>query len=222
KQKELAPLLEKINATQSLIDVNQSEYNILKEKVDPIKQKQADEDAVTFRESCRKSIIIFSKNISSLVLPILDKKKRLLNSSTGQVLSSLIKLKGSGRIKGSIVWVTFGVIDDKYDVAISIACPALNNIVVDSIELKIKAQLEDSGRNLVETKQKEIHWRNSLRKLGGDEEQEFQITLMMHYKEIDDLKEKISPEKIQNSNPNLSVLEDYRIREKGYLLRVRS
>lgn len=70
---------------------------------------------------------------------------------------------------------------------------------------------------MVETKQKEIHWRNSLRKLGGDEEQEFQITLMMHYKEIDDLKEKI-----QNSNPNLSVLEDYRIREKGYLLRVRS
>ncbi|CAI2188545.1 20230_t:CDS:2, partial [Funneliformis geosporum] len=28
-----------------------------------------------------------------------------------------------------------GVIDNKYDVAISTACPALNNIVVDSIEL---------------------------------------------------------------------------------------
>ncbi|CAG8666592.1 4140_t:CDS:2, partial [Funneliformis caledonium] len=67
-----------------------------------------------------------------------DEAKRLLNSSQprGQVLSSLIKLKDSGRIKGLIGWVTFGVIDDKYVVAISIACPALNNIVVDSIEVE--------------------------------------------------------------------------------------
>ncbi|CAG8575404.1 17567_t:CDS:2, partial [Funneliformis caledonium] len=59
---------------QSLIDVNQSEYNILKEKVDSIKQdlKQTKEDTVTIKESCRK--------------------KR-------QVLSRLIKLKHSGRIK---------------------------------------------------------------------------------------------------------------------------
>ncbi|CAG8777136.1 16611_t:CDS:2, partial [Funneliformis caledonium] len=47
----------------------------------------------------------------------------------------LDKLKDNDRIKGLIGWVTFGVIDDKYDVAISIACPALNNIVVDSIEV---------------------------------------------------------------------------------------
>ncbi|CAG8693624.1 4582_t:CDS:2, partial [Funneliformis caledonium] len=38
-------------------------------------------------------------------------------------------------LREKIVWVTFGVIDDKYDVAISIACPALNNIVVDSIKV---------------------------------------------------------------------------------------
>ncbi|CAG8758933.1 15079_t:CDS:2, partial [Funneliformis caledonium] len=101
---------------------------------------------------------------------------------------------------------------------------------IRAIELKIKTQLEDSERHLLESKQKETHWRNSLSKLtlheiGGDEEQEFQIytddelnamnkdTLQG---EIDDLKEKI-----QNANPNLSVLEDYRIREKEYLSRVR-
>ena len=28
-----------------------------------------------------------------------------------------------------------GVMDDKYDIAISTACPALNNIVVDSVEV---------------------------------------------------------------------------------------
>ncbi|CAG8545672.1 2657_t:CDS:2, partial [Funneliformis caledonium] len=59
-----------------------------------------------------------------------DEAKRLLNSS-----HSLIKIKDNGLIKGLYDLCNLGVIDDKYDVAISIACSALNNIVVDSIEV---------------------------------------------------------------------------------------
>ncbi|CAG8736773.1 17921_t:CDS:10, partial [Funneliformis caledonium] len=100
---------------------------------------------------------------------------------------------------------------------------------IRAIELKIKTQVEDSERNLVENKQKEIHWRDSLSKLtlheiGGDDKQEFQIYTNDELNAMD--KDKIQGEiddlkKIQNANPNLSVLEDYRIREKEYLSRVR-
>lgn len=53
----------------------------------------------------------------------------------GKVLASLTKLRNSGRVDnfhgrlGSL-----GSIDPKYDVAISTACPALDNLVVDTVE----------------------------------------------------------------------------------------
>ncbi|KAK9670903.1 Structural maintenance of chromosomes protein 4, partial [Basidiobolus ranarum] len=54
-------------------------------------------------------------------------------SSKGTVLSSLLRLKDLGRIKGIHGRLgNLGVIDDKYDVAISTACPSLDNIVVDT------------------------------------------------------------------------------------------
>lgn len=55
--------------------------------------------------------------------------------SQGRVLDSLTKLSNSGRVDnfhgrlGSL-----GTIDSKYDVAISTACPALDNLVVDTVE----------------------------------------------------------------------------------------
>ncbi|CAG8683762.1 11851_t:CDS:10 [Funneliformis caledonium] len=67
-----------------------------------------------------------------------DETKKLLEASQSreQVLSSLIKLKDSGRIKGIYDRLgNLGVIDDKYDVAISNAFPALNSIIVDSAEV---------------------------------------------------------------------------------------
>ncbi|CAG8612197.1 4534_t:CDS:2 [Funneliformis caledonium] len=100
KNIELAPWLEKINARQSLIDVNQSVYK----KFDSIKQdlKQT-EDAVMIRESCRKKQE-FSK--SSLA----DSRQRE---------DELDKLKDSGHIKGLYDRLgNLGVIDDKYDVVI--------------------------------------------------------------------------------------------------------
>ncbi|KAI5294060.1 hypothetical protein KEM52_004774 [Ascosphaera acerosa] len=54
----------------------------------------------------------------------------------GAVLSGLMRLKETGRTNGFHGRLgNLGTIADKYDVAISTACPALENIVVDSVEV---------------------------------------------------------------------------------------
>ena len=56
--------------------------------------------------------------------------------SQGNVLSSLTRLKDSGRVDGFHGRLgNLGAIDQKYDVAISTACPALDNLVVDTTEV---------------------------------------------------------------------------------------
>ncbi|KAK5147663.1 hypothetical protein LTR04_000794 [Oleoguttula sp. CCFEE 6159] len=53
----------------------------------------------------------------------------------GNVLTGLMRLKESGRINGFHNRLgNLGAIDQKYDVAISTACPSLDNLVVDSVE----------------------------------------------------------------------------------------
>ncbi|CAG8733141.1 5141_t:CDS:2, partial [Funneliformis caledonium] len=139
-----------------------------------------------------------------------------------------------------------GVIDDKYDVAISTACcvifilsnelPTMDNapeFELSKLEMGASAcanRILYTEKRVAELWQKKI---DDTRRMGqlriqidhltqeGDEEQEFQIytedelDAMDKDIEIDDLKN------IQNVNPNLNVLEDYRIREKVYLSRVR-
>lgn len=54
----------------------------------------------------------------------------------GNVLTGLMRLKDSGRIHGFHGRLgNLGAIDSKYDVAISTACPSLENMVVDSVEV---------------------------------------------------------------------------------------
>ncbi|GIC84522.1 condensin subunit SMC4 [Aspergillus udagawae] len=54
----------------------------------------------------------------------------------GSVLAGLMRLKESGRIDGFHGRLgNLGTIDEKYDVAISTACPALDNMVVDTVEV---------------------------------------------------------------------------------------
>ena len=56
--------------------------------------------------------------------------------SQGNVLSGLMRLKESGRIEGFHGRLgNLGTIDQKYDVALSTACPSLENLVVDSVEI---------------------------------------------------------------------------------------
>jgi len=59
KKRELAPWLEKINEKQSAIDVAQSEYKLLKEKIDLIKQdlKQAEIDVASLQEKRQTKVI---------------------------------------------------------------------------------------------------------------------------------------------------------------------
>ena len=58
------------------------------------------------------------------------------SKSRGDVLNGLMRLKDSGRIEGFHGRLgNLGTIDQKYDVAISTACPSLENIVVDSVEV---------------------------------------------------------------------------------------
>ena len=57
------------------------------------------------------------------------------SSSQSSVLSALTRLSASGRIDGFHGRLgNLGVIDAKYDVAISTACPSLDNLVVDTVE----------------------------------------------------------------------------------------
>uniref|UniRef100_A0A3B5QUY3 Structural maintenance of chromosomes protein 4 n=1 Tax=Xiphophorus maculatus TaxID=8083 RepID=A0A3B5QUY3_XIPMA len=57
------------------------------------------------------------------------------NRSRGKVLDALMQLKKSGKIPGIYGRLgDLGAIDEKYDVAVSSCCGALDNIVVDSID----------------------------------------------------------------------------------------
>ncbi|KAI1933015.1 Structural maintenance of chromosomes protein 4 [Ophidiomyces ophidiicola] len=54
----------------------------------------------------------------------------------GNILSGLMRLRESGRIEGFHGRLgNLGTIDENFDVAISTACPALDNLVVDSVEV---------------------------------------------------------------------------------------
>lgn len=66
-----------------------------------------------------------------------DEARASLSSAQtqGNVLTGLMRLKESGRIDGFHGRLgNLGAIDQKYDVAISTACPQLDNMVVDSVE----------------------------------------------------------------------------------------
>lgn len=67
-----------------------------------------------------------------------DEARASLSSTQtqGNVLSGLIRLKESGRITGFHGRLgNLGTIDQKYDVAISTACPSLDNLVVESVAI---------------------------------------------------------------------------------------
>ena len=67
-----------------------------------------------------------------------DEARSSLSSSQsqGNVLDGLNRLKSSGRIDGFHGRLgNLGTIDQKYDVAVSTACPSLENLVVDSVDV---------------------------------------------------------------------------------------
>nr|4U4P_B Chain B, Structural maintenance of chromosomes protein 4 [Homo sapiens] len=80
-------------------------------------------------------------NFKSLVHDLFQKVEEAksslaMNRSRGKVLDAIIQEKKSGRIPGIYGRLgDLGAIDEKYDVAISSCCHALDYIVVDSIDI---------------------------------------------------------------------------------------
>lgn len=71
------------------------------------------------------------------------------NRSRGRVLDALMQQKKSGRIPGILGRLgDLGAIDEKYDVAISSSCGALDNIVVDTIDTAQKCVMFLKEQNI--------------------------------------------------------------------------
>ncbi|KAL0090798.1 hypothetical protein J3Q64DRAFT_1631009 [Phycomyces blakesleeanus] len=125
RKKTLAPWTERIDEKRKSINIKKSEAEILAEKI------SSGEKAVlgTNETECREKL--------SLARQKADEAKGSMQQSRnrGNVINSLLRMRDSGRIKGIHGRLgNLGVIDDKYDIAISTACPALDNIVVDTVE----------------------------------------------------------------------------------------
>ncbi|KAI0687981.1 RecF/RecN/SMC [Cytidiella melzeri] len=76
-----------------------------------------------------------SKASSSLQKVDEAKASQAANTTQNKVLDTLTRLRSAGRISGFHGRLgSLGTIPDKYDVAVSTACGALNNMVVDTVE----------------------------------------------------------------------------------------
>uniref|UniRef100_A0A8C7Y182 Structural maintenance of chromosomes protein 4 n=1 Tax=Oryzias sinensis TaxID=183150 RepID=A0A8C7Y182_9TELE len=100
------------------------------EKVQELKKDQEELEKLTKMDNETREVV---KELREKV----DEAKTSLSSnrSRGKVLDALMQLKKTGRIPGIYGRLgDLGAIDEKYDVAISSCCGALDNIVVDTID----------------------------------------------------------------------------------------
>lgn len=110
------------------------EYKRLKKEAAAAKQELADAEEKLHGMGAQFEAL--RSNLSSAAHKADEARASLAaDKSENAVLSSLNKLKAQGRIKGFHGRLgDLGVIDDKYDVAVTTACGALNNLVVDTVE----------------------------------------------------------------------------------------
>ncbi|KAI6136025.1 hypothetical protein F5141DRAFT_4647 [Pisolithus sp. B1] len=91
--------------------------------------------AKTFRDAQARVQELRSKSASLRQRTDDAKASQAANTSQSRVLDHLTRLKQTGRIEGFHGRLgSLGTIPDKYDVAVSTACGALNNMVVDTVE----------------------------------------------------------------------------------------
>ncbi|CAN6666108.1 structural maintenance of chromosomes protein 4 [Trichomonascus vanleenenianus] len=113
KQEELGNVEESLKHTISQIELGEEEMKQATQGFELMKQK---------RSAMRQKLASAKEAANSF-------------KSQNKVLKSLTRLSESGRIEGFHGRLgALGVIDQKYDVAISTACPALDNIVVETVE----------------------------------------------------------------------------------------
>uniref|UniRef100_A0AAQ5Z213 Structural maintenance of chromosomes protein n=1 Tax=Amphiprion ocellaris TaxID=80972 RepID=A0AAQ5Z213_AMPOC len=161
KEKELMELSKAVNETRSRMDLAQSEldiylsrHNTALTQLNTAKQTlQSTSDTLRDRRTTIKDLEVkipqkqqelkkvnLKINTREVVRELrqkVDEAKSSLSSnrSRGKVLDALMQQKRSGKIFGIFGRLgDLGAIDEKYDVAISSSCGALDNIVVDTID----------------------------------------------------------------------------------------
>uniref|UniRef100_A0A667XW49 Structural maintenance of chromosomes protein n=2 Tax=Myripristis murdjan TaxID=586833 RepID=A0A667XW49_9TELE len=157
KEKELMELSKAVNDTRSRMDLAQSEldiylsrHNTALTQLNTAKQTlQTTSDTLQERRAAIKDLQVkipqCEKELKKVKLIILVRDMRQKveeaksslssNHSRGKVLDALMQQKKSGKIPGILGRLgDLGAIDEKYDVAISSSCGALDNILVDTID----------------------------------------------------------------------------------------
>uniref|UniRef100_A0A671DUB6 Structural maintenance of chromosomes protein n=1 Tax=Rhinolophus ferrumequinum TaxID=59479 RepID=A0A671DUB6_RHIFE len=118
----------------------EKEEGKLKEVMDSLKQEtqglQKEKEKEKELQKLTQEEINFKSLVRDLFQKVEEAKSSLaMNRSRGKVLDAIIQEKKSGRIPGIYGRLgDLGAIDEKYDVAISSCCRALDYIVVDSID----------------------------------------------------------------------------------------
>jgi structural maintenance of chromosome 4 len=98
-------------------------------------QEEAQQVQTKLEELAQKEPVLRSK-LSGARAKADEARASLSSAQTqGNVLAGLMRLKESGRIEGFHGRLgNLGAIDQKYDIAISTACPQLDNMVVDTVQ----------------------------------------------------------------------------------------
>lgn len=147
-ESELNILREKANAGTVALTEMEAKVAAIEEgkaaKLEELKECQAEkarlEEEAKQVEAEYKDLISQEPRIRTKVSNVRQKadeaRSSLAKSQTqGNVLTALMRMKESGRIDGFHGRLgNLGAIDKKYDVAISTACPSLNNFVTDTVE----------------------------------------------------------------------------------------
>ncbi|KAI9480807.1 MAG: hypothetical protein EXX96DRAFT_564197 [Benjaminiella poitrasii] len=148
KKSESELLAERIASGEKAVEEAEEQITKLKESISQKKKetknlpKKVKESKVEMKE--------LESFLSTLVAKEAEKRTDMNNArqkadearasmqqsqSRGKVLDSILRMRDTGRIEGIYDRLgSLGVIDDRYDVAISTACPALDNIVVETVE----------------------------------------------------------------------------------------
>ncbi|KAJ5460040.1 Structural maintenance of chromosomes protein [Penicillium daleae] len=148
-QSELDILHERSNAGAVLLEEAQSKIATIEEtiqtKQNDLEERQAQKETLEAElaklQSDLKKYAAREPEVRAHVSSARQKadEARVSLASTqnrGSVLTGLMRLKESGRIDGFHGRLgNLGTIDEQYDVAISTACPALDNMVVETVEV---------------------------------------------------------------------------------------
>ncbi|KAI5806229.1 putative nuclear condensin complex subunit Smc4 [Geopyxis carbonaria] len=147
-QSELEIVLEKINANKTAVEEFESKIEVMKEAriTKEAELKDCQKEQARLKKEAQKvqnEIVKMSQKEPQMASSISGARQKAQEAkssfaasrSQGQVLSGLMRLQESGRLEGFYGRLgSLGAIDKKYDVAISTACPALENLIVETIE----------------------------------------------------------------------------------------